>query len=160
MCAPLSSPRGRVGACSHNSKEWCQIAEATLPKYTPKGPISPANEIAYGQELFGELNRLRDLVRDQHGRVLVLSIASFAEECLARLIKAYLRNTKAVDELLEGFNAPLGTFAARIKIASALGLLSGSQFKNLEIMRKKSSSRRLASRFPIFLPRINAGRSA
>lgn len=110
--------------------------EATLPKYTPKGPIHPANELSFGQETFGQLNRLIGLARDQHGRVLALSLASFAEECLGRIIKAYLRNAKAVHDLLEGFNAPLGTFAARIKMSYALGLLTDSQFKDLELIRK------------------------
>lgn len=107
-----------------------------MPKYTPKGSIRPADEIAFRQETFGQLNRLIGLARDQHGRVLALSIASFTEECLGRLVKAYLSNAKVVDELLDGFNAPLGTFAARIKMSYALGLLTDSQFKDLELIRK------------------------
>ena len=101
-----------------------------MPKYTPKGPVNPSDEIAYRQEISGALNRLHTLTRNQQGRVLVISIASFAEECIGRLIKAYLRNTKVVSELLDGFNAPLCTFSARIKIAYALGLLTDSQFSN------------------------------
>lgn len=43
---------------------------------------------------------------------------------------------RAADDLLEGFNAPLGTFAARIKLCYALGLLTDAQFKDLELVRK------------------------
>jgi DNA-binding MltR family transcriptional regulator len=115
---------------------WYRIAEAILPKYVPKGPIRSGDEIAFAQEVFGQLNRLIGLAREQHGRILALSIASFAEECLGRLIKAYLRDAKAVNDLLEGFNAPLGTFASRIKISYSLGLLTESQFADLELIRK------------------------
>jgi DNA-binding MltR family transcriptional regulator len=76
------------------------------------------------------------LAKDQHGRVLVLSMASFAEECLGRLIRAFLRDVRAADELLEGFNAPLGTFAARTKLCHAMGLLTDGQFSDLELARK------------------------
>jgi DNA-binding MltR family transcriptional regulator len=63
-------------------------------------------------------------------------VASFAEECLGRLLKAFLREVKAADELLEGFNAPLGTFASRTKLCHAMGLLTDAQFRDLELARK------------------------
>lgn len=81
------------------------------------------------------LNRLLSLVpmHDERGRVLCL--ASFAEEALGRLLIGYLREPKQAKELVDGFNAPLGTLATRNKAAFALGLISREQFEDLEILR-------------------------
>ncbi|NEU96025.1 hypothetical protein FNJ47_09325 [Bradyrhizobium sp. UFLA 03-164] len=43
---------------------------------------------------------------------------------------------QAADDLLEGFNAPLGTLSSRIKAAWALGLITTDQYEDLERMRK------------------------
>jgi hypothetical protein len=67
---------------------------------------------------------------------LVLCLASFAEEALGRLLIGYLREPKQAKELVEGFNAPLGTLATRIKAAFAMGLISREQFEDLEILRR------------------------
>src|SRR5262245_34226785 len=107
-----------------------------MPKYIPKGSPSEAGNLAYGEEIFGQVSRLMQLANGQHDRVLALSVASFAEECLGRLLKAFLRDVKPADALLQGFNAPLGTFASRIKLAYAMGLLTDAQFKGLELARK------------------------
>ncbi|WP_082817928.1 MltR family transcriptional regulator [Variovorax boronicumulans] len=82
------------------------------------------------------LNRLLSLVptHDERGRVLCL--ASFAEEALGRLLLGYLRETKQAKELVEGFNAPLGTLATRIKAAFTMGLINREQFEDLEILRR------------------------
>ena len=82
------------------------------------------------------LNRLLSLIRmlDERGRVLCL--ASFAEEALGRLLLGYLRETKQAKELIEGFNAPLGTLATRIKAAFTMGLISREQFDDLEVLRR------------------------
>jgi hypothetical protein len=82
------------------------------------------------------LNRMLSIVpmHDERGRVLCL--AAFAEEALGRLLIGYLREEKQAKELVEGFNAPLGTLAARIKAGFAMGLISREQFENLEILRR------------------------
>jgi hypothetical protein len=82
------------------------------------------------------LNRFQSLVRKQDDRGLALSLAAFAEDTLGRLLIIYLREEKQAKELVEGFNAPLGTLSARIKAAFALGLLTRDQFEDLEISRK------------------------
>ena len=76
------------------------------------------------------------LTRDEDERGLVLSVAAFAEDCLGRLLSAYLREGKAASDLIEGFNAPLGTFSARIKAGYARGLLSKEQHNDLDLARK------------------------
>nr|WP_249811392.1 MltR family transcriptional regulator [Bradyrhizobium sp. 197] len=67
---------------------------------------------------------------------MILSVAAFAEECLGQLLLTYLIGGKHAEDLVEGFNAPLGTLSARIKGAYAVGLLSDQQFEDLERIRK------------------------
>ncbi len=86
--------------------------------------------------MFGPINRLLSLTREEDERGLVLSVAAFAEDCLGRLIVAYLRDGKPSSDLIEGFNAPLGTFSSRIKAGFALGLLSETQYRDLDLVRK------------------------
>lgn len=82
------------------------------------------------------LNRLYALLADEDERGLVLTASAFAEDQLGRLIRAFLVEVKASGELLDGFNAPLGTLSSRIKGAYAMGLLSKEQFIDLEHLRK------------------------
>lgn len=86
--------------------------------------------------VFGDLNRLNSMLAELDERALVLSLAAFAEEALRDLIKAYLMPGGAADKMLEGFNAPLGTFSARIRMAQALGLLTSHQADDLDRLRK------------------------
>lgn len=83
-----------------------------------------------------ELNRFLALVSGQDDRAMVLSLATFIEDTLGRLLLAYFRNCKATRELVDGFNAPLGTLGARIKAVYAFGLVTEEQYKDMEILRK------------------------
>lgn len=85
---------------------------------------------------FSRFNRLNQLLHGFDERGLVLSLAAFAEEALGDLIKAFLMSVPATNALVEGFNAPLGTFSARIKMTFALGLITQEQFQDLERLRK------------------------
>lgn len=82
------------------------------------------------------LNRFQSLIRKQDDRALVLSLAAFAEDTLGRLLLVYLRENKQAKELVEGFNAPLGTLSTRIKAAYTIGLLTKEQHEDLEIARR------------------------
>lgn len=86
--------------------------------------------------VYGRINKLMHLTRAEDERGLVLSVAAFAEDLLGRMLHAYLRDGKSKTDLIEGFNAPLGTFSARIKAAHAVGLISDEQQNDLEITRK------------------------
>jgi len=79
---------------------------------------------------------LTALVGKQDDRAMVLSLATFLEDTLGRLLLAYLRTCKATKELVDGFNAPLGPFGTRIKAAYAFGLVTEEQFKDMEVLRK------------------------
>lgn len=86
--------------------------------------------------IFGSLNLLNKLLQGIDERGLVLSLAAFAEDALGLLLKAFMLPIDAAHQLLEGFNAPLGTFSSRIKAAYALGLITKDQFEDLEHLRK------------------------
>lgn len=83
-----------------------------------------------------DLNRFTRRLSEQDERAMVLSLAAFLEEALGRLLLAYLRNCKATRDLVEGFNAPLGTLSSRIKAAYSFGLATEEQYKDMEILRK------------------------
>jgi DNA-binding MltR family transcriptional regulator len=82
------------------------------------------------------LNRFLSLVGAQDDRGMVLSLSTFIEDTLGRLLMAYFRDCKATKELVEGFSAPLGTFGSRTKAAYAFGLVTEEQYRDMEILRK------------------------
>lgn len=83
-----------------------------------------------------KLNRFMSAIREQDDQAMVLLLATFLEDTLGRLLLAYFRSGKATKDLVEGFNAPLGTFGSRIKAVYAFGLVTDEQFKDMEILRK------------------------
>ena len=87
-------------------------------------------------EVFGDLNQLTKSLHELDDRGLVLSISAFAEDTLGSLLKAFMFPCSATTQLLDGFNAPFGTFSARIKGAYSLGLITEVQFNDLELLRK------------------------
>jgi DNA-binding MltR family transcriptional regulator len=91
---------------------------------------------AKDRETLASLNRFLTLVGQNDEASMVLALATFIEDTLGRLLVAYFRNCKATKELVEGFNAPLGTLSARTKAAYAFGLLTKEQYQDIEILRK------------------------
>jgi mannitol operon repressor len=69
-------------------------------------------------------------------RGVVLICCSFIDELLRRVLLAFLVDDKKHVTLIDGFNAPLGTFAARIRAASALGLLAPDEAAECDLLRK------------------------
>jgi DNA-binding MltR family transcriptional regulator len=67
---------------------------------------------------------------------MVLSMSSFMEDLLGNIIKDFMLDVTAATDLVEGFNAPLGTFSARTKAAYALGLISKDEHKDINLIRK------------------------
>jgi hypothetical protein len=69
-------------------------------------------------------------------RGVVLVAAAMIDNLLERTILAFLVDHKETGRLLEGFNAPLGTFSSRILGALALGLLSEAEYRECENLRR------------------------
>lgn len=101
----------------------------------PNKQLKRKAELEAEGNVYGDFNELNKYLHKLDERGQVLSVAAFAEECLGKLIKAFLRRTKTSEQLVEGFNAPLGTFSARIKICHSLGLITEKQYKDLEQIR-------------------------
>jgi len=77
-----------------------------------------------------------DLLKSESARGKVLISSGFLEEQLRRVLLAFMREDGASNALVDGANAPLGTFSARIAACDALGLLSESEAHDLQIIRK------------------------
>jgi len=76
------------------------------------------------------------MLQDLDDRGLVLSLAAFAEDALGSLLREFMIPSEATNQLLDGFNAPLGTLSSRIKACLALGLITKDQYSDLERLRK------------------------
>ena len=76
-----------------------------------------------------------DLNRESERGAVLISV-SYLERQLKEIVSAFLCEGDASARLLEGFNAPLGTLAARASAAAALGLISGREYRELETIRK------------------------
>ncbi|WP_336778245.1 MltR family transcriptional regulator [Pantoea sp. USHLN256] len=87
-------------------------------------------------DVFADLNQLNKNLGNLDERGLVLSLAAFSEDSLGKMLARFMLKNKASKELIEGFNAPLGTFSSRIKACFSLGLIDEKQYKDLEILRK------------------------
>lgn len=85
------------------------------------------------------LTRFKALLAEMNkesSRGMVLVSSALLDEHLAECIRARIVDSRDVDRLTDSFNAPLGTFSARILAAYALGILSEDEFHDLEIVRK------------------------
>ncbi len=76
-----------------------------------------------------ELNKESD-------RGCVMVACSYLDELLRRTLLAFLVEVPTSVDLVEGFNAPLGTMSTRAAAAYSLGLIREKEFKELEILRR------------------------
>lgn len=83
-----------------------------------------------------KMNEYLSHIRQDSDRGAVLSFAAVIEERLKEVILLFLMENKSSLKLLDGFNAPLGTFSAKILMAHALGLISDKEFKEIQTLRK------------------------
>lgn len=83
-----------------------------------------------------EFSAFLDDLNRESDRGAVLIACSMIDELLSRSIRAYLLDEPATQELLDGFNAPIGSFAARTKLARALGLVDERTATECDLLRK------------------------
>ena len=86
-----------------------------------------------------EIHTLNDFLtefNEENDRGAALVAAAMLDQRLKEIIAAFMVQSKASDELLSGFNAPLGTFAARTSAAYALGLIQDAEFREINVIRK------------------------
>lgn len=80
-------------------------------------------------EFLAELNQEND-------RGAALVAAAMLDERLKEILAAYFVDSTHSNALLSGFNAPLGTFAARASAALALGLIQENEFSEITLIRR------------------------
>lgn len=85
-----------------------------------------------------------DIVRSESPRGQVLVSTGFLEEQLRQVLLAFMIENRSAIELLDGANAPLGTFSARISASSALGLISEVEAHDLMERRRLIPAQRAA----------------
>lgn len=83
-----------------------------------------------------EFNAYLQELNKESPRGAVLVSATMIDELLKRSIKSYLLEVPEAEKLLEGFNAPLGSFSARILTAYLIGLIDQKMFRDCERIRK------------------------
>ncbi|MDF2797275.1 MAG: transcriptional regulator [Devosia sp.] len=69
-------------------------------------------------------------------RGIALLAISMLDLVLTELIRNFLADVPSSGKLLDGFNAPLGTFASRVEAAHAFGLISDEEASDIHLMRK------------------------
>ncbi len=84
--------------------------------------------------LMGHL-RYMEVLSKESDRGAVLVTVSMLEDALTELLRARLVQGKSTDKLLDGFNAPLGTFSAKIAAAHAIGVIPEEWRRELELLR-------------------------
>lgn len=69
-------------------------------------------------------------------RGAALAAAAMIDSLLERILAAFLISNAGLKSLLEGVNAPLGTFAAKIGLAAAVGGISEPERAECNLIRK------------------------
>jgi len=75
-------------------------------------------------------------LENESERGCVLVATAFLDHILEEVLCTHFSNKSAGDKLVTGFNGPLSTFSSRITAAFALGLLSESEQKQLDVVRR------------------------
>lgn len=77
-----------------------------------------------------------ELLNKESDRGAVLISSGFAEQLLRDILLAFMQEKPQSIDLLDGGNAPLGTFSSRIAACYALGLISDWEHQDLTLMRR------------------------
>jgi DNA-binding MltR family transcriptional regulator len=80
-------------------------------------------------EFMNEFNKEGD-------RGAALNAAAVIDEWLHNILEAFLVDNNSAKTLIEGFNAPLGTFSSKAVAAHALGLIQDNEFREINFIRK------------------------
>ncbi len=95
-----------------------------------------ADKDKWPPEYLKEFIALLDKLNEESQRGAVLVAVSFLDDLLRRCLQNFLLDEEKSKALWEGFNAPLGTFSARVLSAYALGIISRQECDECETLRK------------------------
>jgi len=85
---------------------------------------------------YQRLRTFLDASKGETDRGRSLVAASLIEEMLEEVLRGYMLEGVASKSLFDGPNAPLSTFSAKSNASRALGLISGSEYQDIEAVRK------------------------
>lgn len=77
-----------------------------------------------------------DASRDETERGKVLVAASLIEEMLEEILRAFMAESKATENLFDGGFAPVGSLSAKAALARSLCLISASEFSDIGLVRR------------------------
>ena len=83
-----------------------------------------------------DLGKFLNNFNKESDRGAVLLAASIIDEWLSEILCNFLKADNVTNELIFGFNAPLGTFSARTKMAYSLSLIEKNEYDEINIIRK------------------------
>jgi mannitol operon repressor len=83
-----------------------------------------------------ELSEFLNEFNKESDRGAALNAAAVLDDWLSNILKQFLADNKSSENLLSGFNAPLGTFSAKAAAAHALGLIQDNEIEEITIIRK------------------------
>jgi mannitol operon repressor len=83
-----------------------------------------------------QLGEFLNYFNKESDRGAALLASALLEERLYEIILAFFSTNSTSKEMLNGYNAPLGSFSSRINIAFALSLIQRNEFKELHSIRK------------------------
>lgn len=69
-------------------------------------------------------------------RGAALAAAAVLDDWLAKILTSFFADTPSSNELILGFNAPLGSLAARAAAAHALGLIQDNELEEITLIRR------------------------
>jgi hypothetical protein len=79
---------------------------------------------------------LLDAMNDESRRGSVILSCSFIDDQLRNILLSFLVEGKVGNDLIDGYNPPLGTFSARADAAFAMGLIGKTEYDEISILRK------------------------
>lgn len=77
-----------------------------------------------------------ELLNNESDRGAVLISTGYLEQQLSGILLAFTLQVPQATDLVDGHNAPLGTFSARIAAAYALGLITEREHHDLTLLRR------------------------
>lgn len=83
-----------------------------------------------------EVKEFRISLADEGDRASALMAAAYLEECLAKLITAFMVDDKKIASQIMSHNGSMGTFSSKIDVAFMIGLISISVHRDMHILRK------------------------
>lgn len=101
-----------------------------------KFPEEYKEMIAKGAPHLSEYIEYQEVLANESDRGAVLVTASMLDDVLLKLLQVRLIAGKSTENLLTGYNAPLGSFSARIDAAMSVGVISEEYWNELHLLRK------------------------